>query len=141
MECSRSFDIAVLPPSNQNMSRGLGNGSNVLTLIVFRLYTVLSILMKVCTIPCHDRGHINVVVVLQSCTDLLQVLRGSSSETFPTSSDSTYVSNRKVEEDVNMQELEEVNVKTEKVIFCEEEECTGIKDEKAYILKRKKRRT
>jgi len=70
------------------------------------------------------------MLVLQSCTDSLQVLRGSSSETFPTSSDGTYdVGNIKVEENVNMQELEEVNVKTEKVIFSEEEECTGIKYE------------
>jgi hypothetical protein len=46
-------------------------------------------------------GHINVVLVLQSCTDSLQVLPGSSSETFPTSSDGTCdVSNTEVEEDV-----------------------------------------
>ena len=68
--------------------------------------------------------------VLQSCTDPLQVMAGSSSETFPTSSDGTYdVSNIKVEEDINMPEFEVVNVKTEKVIFSEEEECIDIKDE------------
>ena len=55
--------------------------------------------------------------VLQSCTDSLQVLPGSATETFPTSSDGTYeIGNIKVEEDMDMQEEGEVNVKTEKVI-------------------------
>ena len=76
------------------------------------------------------RGHINVMLVLQSCTDPLQVMAGSSSETFPSSSDGTYdVSNIKVEEDIDMPEFEVVNVKTEKVIFSDEEECIDIKDE------------
>jgi hypothetical protein len=70
------------------------------------------------------------MLVLQSCTDSLQVLPGSSSETFPTSSDGTYdVGNIKVEEDIDMQGFEEVNVKTEKVIVSGEEECTDIKGE------------
>jgi hypothetical protein len=92
--------------------------------------TPLSALMKVYTSPCCDRDNINVVVVVQSCTDSLQVLPGLSSETFPTSSDGTCdIGNMKVEEDVDMKEEEEVNVKTEKVIFSEEEECIDIKDE------------
>ena len=86
--------------------------------------TVLSALMEVYTIPCHDRGHINVMLVLQSCTESLEVLPGSS-ETIPTSSDGTYdVFNIKVEEDIDMhEEEEEVNVKRE------EEECIDIKHE------------
>ena len=45
--------------------------------------------------------HINVMLVLQSCTDPLTVLPSSSSETFATSSDGTYdVGNMKVEVDV-----------------------------------------
>jgi hypothetical protein len=41
------------------------------------------------------------MLVLQSCTDSLHILPGSSNETFPTSSDGTYdVSNTEVEEDV-----------------------------------------
>jgi len=68
-------------------------------------------------------GHINVMLVLQSSTDSLQVLPGSSSETFPTSSDCTYgVGSMKVEE-------EEVNVKREKVVDIKEEECIDIKEE------------
>jgi hypothetical protein len=92
---------------------------------IFKKVTVLSVLMKVFTIPCHNTGHINVVVVLQSCTDSLQVLPGS----FPTSSDGTCdVSNVKVEEDLDMQG-EEVNVKTE------EEECIDIKHEDGVYCK------
>jgi hypothetical protein len=93
---------------------------------------VLSILMKVYTNPCHVRGHINFMLVLQSCTDPLQVLSGSSTETFPTTSYGTYdVGNVKVEEDLDMQEEEEeeMNVKTEKGIVSEEVECIDIKDE------------
>ena len=47
------------------------------------------------------------------------------------SSDCAYhIGIMKAEEDVDMQGEEgEVNVKTEKVIGCEEEECIGIKDE------------
>ena len=53
------------------------------------------------TVPCHERGHINVMLVLQICTDSLHILPGSSSETFPTSPDGTCdVSNTAVEEDV-----------------------------------------
>ena len=92
--------------------------------------TVLSVLMKVYSIPCHDRGHINVMLVLQSCTDSPQVMAGSSCETLPTSSDGTYdIANIKFENDLDIKEEEEVNVKTENVIGSEEEECIDIKDE------------
>ena len=58
------------------------------------------------TIPCQHTGHINVMLVLQSCTDSLQVLPGSSSETFPTSSDGTRdVSNTAVQQDVVVVEV------------------------------------
>ena len=100
---------------------------------MFRMYkaaAVISVLMKVYSIACHDRGHINVMLVLQSCTDSLQVLPGSSSDTFPTPSDGTCdVSNVKVEADLDMQgEEEEVNVKTE------EEECIDIKQEDGMYI-------
>jgi len=92
---------------------------------------VLPILMKLYTIPCHDRGHINVVLVLQSSSDPLHILPSSSCDTNETSSDCAYhVGNMKVEEDVGMLGVDGlVNVKTEKGIACEEEECTNIKDE------------
>jgi hypothetical protein len=45
--------------------------------------------MKQFTVPCNDRGHITVVLVLQSCTDPLYIPPGSSNETFVTSSDGT----------------------------------------------------
>jgi len=68
--------------------------------------TVLSALMKVYTIPCHDRGHINVVFVLQSCTDPLHILPSLSGQTNATSDGVCNVSNLAVEEDLN--EIEEI---------------------------------
>jgi len=74
-------------------------------------------------------GHINVMLVLQSCTDSLQVMADSSTETFPTPSDGTYdVGNIKFEEHTDIKE-EGVNMKTVKVTVSEEEECIDIKDE------------
>jgi len=76
-------------------------------------------------------GYINVMLVLQSCTDPLHIPPGSSSNTYGTLSDCAYhVGNVKVEGDLYMQEEEgEWNVKTEKGIGSEEEECIGIEDE------------
>jgi hypothetical protein len=75
-------------------------------------------------------GYINVMLILQSCTDPLHIPPGSSSETNATSSDCAYhVGNVKGEEDLDVQEEEKVNVKTEKGVGSEEEECIDIKDE------------
>jgi hypothetical protein len=74
-------------------------------------------------IPCHNTGHINVMLVLQSCTDPLQVLPGLSSETFPTTSDGTCdVSNTALQQDVVVVE--------EHFIAVNKEAPTGIKQEK-----------
>jgi len=61
-------------------------------------------------------GHINVMLVLQSCTDSLQVLPGSSSETLLTSSD-------------GIEAEEDVIVIEESFIAISEEEDIGIKQE------------
>ena len=103
----------------------------ILTVIlegISKAATVVSVFMKVYTIPCYDRGHINVVLVLQSCSDSLHIL---PSDTNAASSDCAHhVGNMKVEWDLEMQGEEwEVNVKTEKGIGSEEEECKVIKDE------------
>ena len=102
----------------------------ILTVIldgISKAAAVLLVLVKVYTIPCHDRGHINIMLVLQSCSDSLHILPGSSSDTCAASSDCAYhVGNMKVEKDLNMQGEERVNVKTEKDIGSEEEE--GEKD-------------
>ena len=117
---------------------------------------MLLVLLKVYTFPCHDRGHINVVLVLQSCSDSLHILPSSSCDTNAASSDFAYhignmkveddvdmqgvegvvnvktekVGNMKVEDDVDMQGVEGVvNVKTEKGIASEEEECICVKVE------------
>ena len=133
--------------------------STVTTEGISKAATILSASMQGYTIPCHDRGHIIFMLVLQSYTDSLQVMAGSSSKTFPLSSDFTYdvdtikleehidikeetfatssdgtndIGHIKVDEDIEMQEEEEeeeVNVKTEKGIGSEEEECIDIKDE------------
>ena len=67
-------------------------------------------------------GHIYVMLVLQSCTDSLQVPPGSSSETFPSSSDGTCdVSNTAVQQDIVVIEKGYVAVN--------EEAPTGIKQE------------
>jgi len=66
-------------------------------------------------------GHINVMLVLQSCTVSLQVLPGSSSETFPTPSDGTFdVSNTAVQQDA---------VAEEGFMALNEESPIGIKQE------------
>jgi len=106
----------------------------ILTVImegISKAATVLSVLLKVYTIPWHERGHVNIMLVLQSSSDPLHILPSSSSDTNATSSDYAYhIGNMKVEEDVVMQGEEgEVNVKTEKGIGNEEEECIDIKDE------------
>ena len=93
--------------------------------------TVFSVLMTLYTTPCNAGGYISVILVLQTCSDSLHIPPGSSSETNATSSDCAYhVGNVKVEEDLDMQEEEgEVNVKREKDIGSDEEECIGTKDD------------
>jgi len=79
--------------------------------------------MKVCTMPCHDRGHINVMLVLQSCIDPLHILPGSSGESHATSSDGTCnFSNTEVEEDVDVVEEGFVAVNEEVDIDIKQEE-------------------
>ena len=83
--------------------------------------TVLPVLMTVYTIPCHDRGYINVMLVLQSCSDPLHILPWSSSETNATSGGVCNFSNIEVEEDIDV--IEEI------FISINEEEDRGIKQE------------
>jgi hypothetical protein len=82
---------------------------------------VLSALLKVCTVPCHDRGHIIVIVVLQSCTDPLYILEGSSSETYATSCN---ISNVKVEEDVGVKEMVFIALNGEVDVGIKQEEVS-----------------
>jgi len=63
------------------------------------------------------------MLVLQSCTDSLQVLLVSSSETFPTSSDGTCdVSNTEVEEDIVVIEECSIALNKEAPIGIKQEE-------------------
>ena len=77
--------------------------------------------MKVCSIPCHDKSYINVMLVLQSNSDPLHILPGSSSETNATSDGVCNFSNTEVEEDVDV--IEEI------FISVNEEVDRGIKQE------------
>ena len=98
---------------------------NDLAVIVLKLYnaaTALLALIKVYSIPSHDRGHINVMLVLQSCTDSVSILPCSSRKTFPPSCDGACnFSNIDVEDDVY--------VKEESFIAINKEEDIGIKQE------------
>ena len=76
------------------------------------------------TVPCHDRGHINVMLVLQICTDSLHILPGSSSETFPTSSEGTC--------DVSNTAIEDIVVIEESFTAINKEVPIGIKQEEIF---------
>ena len=78
--------------------------------------------MKVYVIPFHDRSHINVMLVLQSCTDSLHILPGSSGESHATSSDG--VCNFS-----NIEFKEDIDVKEQGFIAVNEEVDIGIKQE------------
>jgi len=113
---------------------------NDLTVIVLKkckVAAVLSALVKMYTIPCRD-SHINVMLVLQSCTDSLQVLPGLSSETFPKSSDGACnFSNIEVEEDVDLKEEDFMAIKEEVDIGIKQEEIPEDRksepDEVSYV--------
>ena len=75
------------------------------------------------TVPCHDRGHINVMLLLQICTDSLHILQRSYSGTFPTSSEGTCdVSNTAVEEDIVVIEGSFIDMNEEVSIGIKQEE-------------------
>jgi hypothetical protein len=66
------------------------------------------------------------MLVLQSCTDSLQFLPGSSSETFPTSCDGTYdVSNIEGEEEVVVIEERSIAINEEAAVRIKQEEIAG----------------
>jgi len=70
----------------------------------YKAAAVLSALMKLYAIPCHDRGHIIFMLVLQGCTDSVHILPGLSSEKYAAPSDGVCNSgSREVEEDVVVQ--------------------------------------
>jgi len=102
----------------------------ILTVIlegISKATTVLSVLVKVCTIPFHDSGHINVVLILQSCSDSLHKLPSSSSETNATSGGVCNFSNTDVEEDVDVIEEIFVSINEEVDRVIKQEEIPGDK--------------
>jgi len=99
---------------------------NDLTVIMLKMYkaaAVLSAGMKVYIIPCYARGHINVMLVLQSCADSVHILPGSSGESHATSSDGTCnFSNMEVEGDVDVIEEGFIPINEEAVLGIKQEE-------------------
>jgi hypothetical protein len=96
----------------------------ILTVImegIFKATAELSVLMEVYTIPCPDRGYINLMFFLQSCSDSLHILPGASSEPNATSGVVYNFSNIEDEEDVDV--IEEI------FISINEEVDRGIKKE------------
>jgi len=75
--------------------------------------------------PCNYRGHINVILVLQSCSDPLHILPGSSSDTNATSDGVCNFSNTEVEEDLDV--IEEIfeSINEEVDIGIKQEEIPG----------------
>jgi hypothetical protein len=102
---------------------------NDLAVVMLRMYkgaAVLSALMKEYAVPCHDRGHINFMLVLQSCTDPLHILPGSSSEKYAKSYDGACNSSSlEVEEDVDVIEERFIAINKEEDIGVKEDEIPG----------------
>ena len=96
----------------------------ILTFIMEGIYkaaTVVSVFMKVYTIPCHDRGHINVMLVLQSCSDSLHILPSLSIQTNAPSDGLCNFNSIEMAEDED--EIEEV------FMYINEDMDRGIKQE------------
>jgi len=81
-------------------------------------------------------GHINVMLVLQSCTDSLHILPGSSIETFSSSVGTCDVSNIAVQQDIVVVEERSISVNKETPTGIKQEEIPDIKtepDEVSYV--------
>jgi hypothetical protein len=90
---------------------------------MYKAAAVLSSVMKVYIIPCHDRGHMNVMLVLQNCTDSLHILPGSSAESHALSSDGACnFSNKEVEENIDVIEEGCIAINKEAVLGIKQEE-------------------
>jgi hypothetical protein len=92
---------------------------------MYKAATVLSVLMKVYTIACCDICHLNVMVVLQSCTDPLYILSGLSSESFPASDGTYHVCDTQVEDDLDVIEESFIAINKEVDIGIKKEEIRG----------------
>ena len=101
---------------------------------MYKAAAVLSALMTVCAVPCHDRGHINVMLVLQSCTDALHI--PPVSEKYAAPSDGSWnSSNIEVEDDDDVIEEAFIAINKEGDVGIKQEEMpeditfSGIKSE------------
>lgn len=93
---------------------------------MYKEAVVISALMKVYSIPYHDRVLINVVLVSQSCTDSLQIEPGLSTEMFAASSDVVCnFTSTEVEEDVVVIEQGLIAINEEAAVHIKQEEIAG----------------
>ena len=92
---------------------------------IFKTATVLSVLMKVYTIPCYDLGYVNVMLVLQSCSDSLHILPGLCTETNATSDGVCNFSDIEVEDDVVVIEEDFKVIHEEVDVGIKQEEIPG----------------
>ena len=93
--------------------------------VIPKVATVISVLMKVCTIPCHGRHYITVMLVLQSCSDPLHILPGSSRDTDAKSDGVCNFSNTEVGEDVAVTDEIFIAVHEEVDLGVKQEEIPG----------------
>ena len=96
------------------------NDLRVIELSMYKAPTVLPVLMKVYTIVMT--GHINVMLVLQSCTDPLHIPPSSSSDTNSTPDGVCNFSSTEVEEDVDVIEEVFISINEEVDISMKQEE-------------------
>ena len=111
----RSLQVCVLGGS-------LGGILTVMLKGISKAVMVLSALMKMYANPCHDRGHINVMLVLQSSSDPLHIIPGASSETNATSGSVCNFSNLEVEDDIGVIEGVFLSINEEVDIDIKQEE-------------------
>ena len=97
------------------------NDLTVIVLKISKATAVISVVKKLYSIACHDRGHNYVMFVLQSCTDSLHILQGSSNETHSTSDGACNISSVNIEGDVEVIE--------ESFIAINKKSGVGIKQE------------
>jgi len=82
--------------------------------------------MKVYNLPCHDRGYINVMLVLQSSSHSLHIMPGLTSETNATFGGVCNSSNIEFHEDIDVIEEIFVSINDEVDIGIKQEEIPGV---------------
>jgi len=99
---------------------------------ISKTVTILSVLMTVYTISCHDRGYVNIMLVLQSCSNSLHIVPSASSETNASSGGVCNFSSLEFDEDVDATEGVFLPINEEVDRGIKQDEIPG-HDEVSYI--------